>query len=90
MAYSMEANSYKKMVQEKNERMASMVQGYADNLFFNNSFEPKHKFKQTFYIQESYEPRKYLWFTFNKKVGQEAIPVGLCAVCDKLEIEHNA
>jgi hypothetical protein len=48
-----------------------------------------HKFKQTFYIQDSYEPKKFLWFKFNKKVGQEVIPVGLCSVCDKLEIEHN-
>ena len=49
-----------------------------------------HKFQQTFYTQTSYEPRKFLWFKINKKVGEQIIPVGLCAICDKLEIEHDA
>lgn len=49
-----------------------------------------HEFKQTFYTQKSFEPKKFLWFKFNKQVGEEIIPVGLCAICDKLEIEHDA
>ena len=48
-----------------------------------------HKFEQSFYIQDNYENRKFLGFNYKKLVGKNVIPVGLCAVCNKLEVEHN-
>lgn len=48
-----------------------------------------HPFQQSFYTQESFEDRKFLWFRYRKSVGKKVFPRGLCEICDKLEIEHD-
>lgn len=47
------------------------------------------KYEQTYYLQENFENRKFLFYKYKKKVGTVAIPVGLCKNCGKLEIEHD-
>lgn len=81
--------TYEEAVREKKIKQREQFGKLLPDNITVTSDPEDHKFKQTFYIQESFEPRKLLWFTFNKKVGQEVIPVGLCSVCNKLEIEHN-
>lgn len=48
-----------------------------------------HSFVEKFIIQATFEPKKFLLWRYNKKVGTLTIPTGLCDVCNKLEIEHN-
>lgn len=87
----MEANSHEKMVQEKLSRRSETTGTLNPPIFTSEiTSTADHKFKQTFYIQESFEPRKFLLWRYNKKVGSTQIPVDLCAICNKLEIEHYA
>jgi len=48
-----------------------------------------HKFKQKFIIQKIYEHKKFWFLNYKKKVGIQIIPIALCEVCNKLEVEHN-
>lgn len=76
---------YKTAVKEKMTRQKE--QEIVDNIFI----EPKenHSFQETFYIQDNYEPKQILFFKYNKKIGTLKIPIGLCQVCNKLEVEHQ-
>jgi hypothetical protein len=47
-----------------------------------------HEYKRTTYTQTNYEDRKFLWYNYKKKISEQIIPVELCQVCKKLEIEH--
>ncbi len=80
---------YNQAVKEKLARQ----QFQADASFIKQPlFTPlqNHPFQQSFIIQDTFEHRKFLLWKYNKKVGTLTIPRGLCEVCNKLEIEHNA
>ena len=49
-----------------------------------------HSFQQSFIIQNNFELRPFLWFHYKKKLPEVVIPTGLCEICGKLEVEHNA
>ena len=49
-----------------------------------------HAFKQKVIIQKDYEQKSFLGFNYKKLVGKKIIPIALCEICNKLEVEHNA
>ena len=72
---------YSQAVREKQIRQGKTVEVL---------FEDPHDFKQSFIVQNNFELRPFLWFHYKKKLPEVVIPTGLCDVCGKLEIEHNA
>jgi hypothetical protein len=67
----------------------TVTQDNVAEIFLNAKKNIKHDFKQSFYIQDTYEPKRFLFYKYNKKIGSQKIPIGLCEICDKLEIEHT-
>ena len=55
-----------------------------------NAIMNRHDFQQSCIEQESFEPRKFLFYKYNKKVRTLKEPTGLCLVCRKLEVEHKS
>ena len=47
------------------------------------------KFKETVWLQKTFEIRKFLWFNYKKLVETKAIPTGLCADCNLPLESHN-
>ncbi len=77
-------NNYNQMVKEK---MARMMEAPVVPPILKAIID-RHNFQQSFIKQESFEPRKFLFIKYNKKVRTLEVPTGLCYVCKKLEIQH--
>lgn len=48
-----------------------------------------HPFQQSYFIQQNYEIRQFLFWNYKKKVDKVVIPTGLCQLCNKLKIQHD-
>lgn len=93
-------DNYQRMVNEKIERQkAAGIETSNDGILImkengdmhieGKNFKLNHSFEQSFITQESFEPRKFLFIKYNKKVRTLKEPTGLCLVCRKLEVEHE-
>ena len=47
-----------------------------------------HPFQQSYFTQQNYEIHKFLFWNYKKEVDKVVIPTGLCAICNKLAVEH--
>ena len=77
-----------KMQRQKEETLVPNFPFPEPHLIINDYED--HPFQQSYIEQESFEPRKFLFYKYNKKVRTLKEPTGLCYVCRKLEVEHNA
>ena len=50
---------------------------------------PDHFYNQRFIIQESFTPKKFLWYNYKSKVVRTVIPTGLCKVCGLPALAHE-
>ena len=48
-----------------------------------------HSYNQRFYIQESFTPKKFLWYNYKSNVVKTVIPTGLCDVCGLPVLAHE-
>jgi len=48
-----------------------------------------HKYKEEFIIKRDYEIRNFWFFHYKKRIAEQIIPTRFCAVCHKLDIEHQ-
>lgn len=48
-----------------------------------------HPFEQSYIVQNNFEIRKFLFWSYQKEVAKQIIPTNLCKVCNRLAIEHD-
>ena len=48
-----------------------------------------HPYNQRFYIQESFTPKKFLFWNYKSNIIKTVIPTGLCNVCSLPALAHE-
>ena len=71
---------------QKMEKIGELEQEANDKMFMDNAIHP---YNQRFYIQESFTPKKFLWYNYKSNVVKTVIPTGLCDVCSLPPLAHE-
>ena len=75
---------------------ASMIDGSTmkidkngDVVIENATVKLDHPYNQRFIIQESFTPKKFLWYNYKSEVVRTVIPTGLCEECSLPREAHE-
>ena len=71
---------------QRMEKIGEQKQEADDKMFMANAIHP---YNQRFIIQESYEPKRFLWISYKSNIIKTVIPTGLCEVCGLPALAHE-
>ena len=72
------------------EQMEARQKVEADAMAIAGQYKKEyHPYNQRFIIQESYEPKRFLWISYKSNIIKTVIPTGLCEVCGLPALAHE-
>ena len=60
-----------------------------DVVIENATAKLDHPYNQRFYIQESFKPKRFLFWNYKSNIIKTVIPTGLCDVCSLPVLAHE-
>ena len=74
----------------KQKQMEARQKVEADAMEIADQYKKEHHpYNQRFYIQESFTPKKFLFWNYKSNIIKTVIPTGLCEVCSLPALAHE-